>query len=76
MSARRTRPVQLVLPFRYTLPDGLRFLSRVNPEGTEVVRLRFSKVGGATLDFPLSEDTLVDLIDALSTIAVELAYSP
>jgi hypothetical protein len=76
MSARRSRPVLLPLAYRYTLPADLSFLDRVPTEGTEAVRLRFSRGAGTTLEFPLSEDTLIDLIDELSKIAVELAYSP
>ena len=60
--------VAISQPGPYCLPDDLKFVGLFCSQGTEIVRIRFSRGSATTLDFPLSAETLSALASALSPL--------
>ena len=63
--ALKKRQILLAAPDHYALPADLRFVGLIPSAGTETIQIRFSRDYATVLDFPLSAETLVDLIHAL-----------
>jgi hypothetical protein len=53
---------------RYNLPEDLEFVGLAAPQGREIIRIRFSRGRGTTLDLPLSAETLAALVQPLSSL--------
>lgn len=53
---------------RYVLPDDLRFEGLVPAQGREIVRIRFSRQRGTTLEIPLSAEDLALLVQCLAPL--------
>jgi len=53
---------------RYTLPDDLEFAGLAPSQGREIIRIRFSRGRGTTVDLPLSAETLAALVQPLSSL--------
>ncbi len=68
MASRPTEDVLLLRPCRYVLPDDLRFEGLVPPQGTETVRIRFSRKRETTLEIPLSAEALALLVRCLGPL--------
>jgi hypothetical protein len=60
--------VLLPLPVRYILPNDLRFEGLAPSQGTETVRIRFSRQHGTTLEIPLSAEDLALLAQCLAPL--------
>ena len=65
MTNAQPRNLGLLQPGRYNLPTDLRFISLVASQGTEIIRIRFSRGPATILDLPLSAATLADLVQFL-----------
>jgi hypothetical protein len=67
-----TRTTQEVLLARrdcaYSVPSDLAFEGLALPQGTEIIRIRFSRDRGTTLDIPLSAEALADLVQVVSSL--------
>lgn len=76
MPQREKLPVSLSQNVDYILPADLKYVGLAAPQGAETVRIRFSRGVGTRLDFPLSQETLCDLIRTLhplfGTVAEDL----
>lgn len=61
-------PVLLARPGPYDLPDDLSFEGLARPQGGEVIRLRFSRKSGTTVDLPLSAEALSALVQEVGLL--------
>jgi hypothetical protein len=53
---------------RYILPDDLMFEGLAHPQGTEIIRIRFSRGRNTLLDIPLSAESLAVLVQVMSSL--------
>jgi hypothetical protein len=68
MADRETHRVSLAQPYHYELPDDLVFEGLAAPRGKELIRLRFSRRRGTTIDLPLSADALEGLVQEVGLL--------
>jgi hypothetical protein len=53
---------------RYILPADLMFEGLARPQGTETIRIRFSRERNTSLDIPLSAESLAVLVQVMSSL--------
>jgi hypothetical protein len=53
---------------RYILPADLMFEGLARPQGTETIRIRFSRGRNTLLDMPLSAQSLAELVQVMSSL--------
>jgi hypothetical protein len=61
-------PVSINRPNPYDLPDDLEFQNLVRPQRKELIRLRFRRERGTTLDLPLSAKAVADLLQTIGLL--------
>jgi len=68
MADQEVQRVLLARPCPYVLPDDLMFECLAAPQGKELIRLRFSRGRGTTIDLPLSANALERLVQEVGLL--------